>query len=82
MKLCDFIPRLHEGILYVYRRDCDAILNWISKTAHGLPVADSQESDFMLERTAVLRLHDIGMSFRTGMKISLRYSNRGELAPV
>ena len=37
---------------------------------------DSQESDFMLERTAETRLHDIGM------KVSLRYSYRGELAPV
>ena len=59
-----------------------AILNWIPKTAHGLPVPDSRESDFMLERTAIPRSHDIGMSFRTVMKISLRYSYRGELAPV
>ena len=58
------------------------MMDWKSKTAHALPVLDSQESDFMLERTAVPRLHDIGMSFRSGMKISLRYSNRGELAPV
>ena len=43
---------------------------------------DSQESDFMLERTALLHLHDIGMSFRTGMKILPRYSYRGELTPV
>ena len=54
----------------------------IVKTAHGLLVLDSRESDFMMERTAVPRSHDIGMSFRTGMKISLRYSYRGELAPV
>ena len=79
---CDFIPCLHEGTLHVDRRDCDAISNWISKSAHALAVPDSRESDFMLERTAVPRLHDIGMSFRTGMKISLRYSYRGELPPV
>ena len=60
----------------------DANLYWISKTAHALPVLDSRESDFMLERTPVPRLHDIGMCFRIGMKISLRYSYRGELAPV
>ena len=37
------------------------------------PVPDSK--DFKPERTVVPRLHDIGMvSFRTGMKISLRYS--------
>ena len=63
-------------------RSGDAILAWISKTVHALPVLDSQESYFMLERTAVPRLHDIGMSFRTGVKISPQYSYRGELAPV
>ena len=79
---CDFIPCVHEGILFVDRRDFGAKLNWISKTAYALFVSDSRESDFMLERTAVPRLHDIGKSFRTGMKISPRYSYRGELAPV
>ena len=78
----DFIPCLHEGTLHVDQRDCDANLNWISKTAHALPVPDSRENDFMLERMPVPRLHDIGMCFRTGMKISLRYSYQGELAPV
>ena len=43
---------------------------------------ENGESDFMLERTPVPRLHDTGMCFRTGMKISLRYSYRGELATV
>ena len=79
---CDFIPCLHEGTLRVDQRDCDANLNWISKTAHALPVPDSRESDFILERTPVPCLHDTGMCFRTGMKISLRYSYRSELAPV
>ena len=79
---CDFIPCLHEGTLHVDRHDCDTILNWISNTAHLLPITDYQVSDFMLERTAVLRLHDIRMCFRTGMKISLPYSYWGELAPV
>ena len=62
--------------------DCDTILNWISKTAHALPVPDAQESDFMLERTAIPRLYDIGVSFHTRMKILLQYSYRGELTPV
>ena len=79
---CDFIPCLYEGTLHVDQRDCDANLNWISTTAHAFPVPDSRESDFMLERTAVPRLHDIGMCFHTRMKISLRYSYRGGLAPV
>ena len=64
------------------RRPGDAILDWMSKTAHVLPVPDSQESDFMTEQTAVPRLYDIGTSFHTGMKMSPRYSYRGELAPV
>ena len=62
--------------------DCDAILDWMSKITHALPVPDCRESDFTSRRTVVSRLHDIEMSFRTGMKISLRYSNRCELAPV
>ena len=78
---CDFIPCLHEWTIHVDRSDCDAILDWMSKTALALPVPDSRESDFMLERTAAPRLHDIGMSFRTGMKISLQYSYRSELVP-
>ena len=58
------------------------LLDWIPKTAHTLPVPDSEESDFMLERTTVPRLHDVEISFRNGIKISLRYSYLGELAPV
>ena len=56
----------------------DAILDWISKTAQAVSVLDSQGSGFMPERTAVSHLHDIGMSFPTKMKISPRYSYRGE----
>ena len=36
------------------------------------------ESDFTPGRTLVSRLHDIGTSFRTGMKIAVRYSNRSD----
>ena len=35
-----------------------------------------------MKRTVIPRLHDTGMNFRAGMKISLRHKNRGELAPV
>ena len=48
---------------------------------YALPVPDSRKSDFILEQTVVPRLHHIGMS-RTRMKISLRYSYRGECAAV
>ena len=56
--------------------------HWMSKTVHALPIPNSQESDFMLEQTAVPRLHDIGMSFHAGMKILSQYSYQCELAPV
>ena len=45
------------------RRGFDAILDWMSKTTHALPVPDSRESDFMPERTVVPHSYDIGMSF-------------------
>ena len=59
-----------------------AILDWMSKTTHAPHVPDFQESDFMPEQTVVPRLHEMGRSFHTGMRISLQYSDRGELAPV
>ena len=70
------------GKLHVNRRDHDATLDWMSNTAHTPPISDCRERHFILEQTVVLRLHDIGMSFRTGMKISLCYSNRDEIALV
>ena len=35
-----------------------------------------------MKRTVIPRLHDTGMNFRAGMKISLRHKNRGELRLV
>ena len=70
------------------KRVCDAQVTlhvywiWMLKNERALPIPDAEESDFMLEQTAVPRLHDIGMSFPTGMKIAPQYSYRGELAPV
>ena len=64
----DLILLLHEGTLHGGWRDCDAILDWMSKTTHALPVPVSWESDFMPERTVVLHLNDIGMSFCSGMQ--------------
>ena len=51
----DFIPRLREGALHAGQRDCDAILDWMSKTTHALPVQDSRKGDFVPERTVVVR---------------------------
>ena len=55
--------------------DCDAILDWMSKTTHALPVPDSRESDFTgtNSRTAFTRHRN---------EFSLWYSYRGELSPV
>ena len=80
MKGRDFIPLLREDTFHTGRRNCDAFLDCMPKATHASPVPDS--TDFKPERTVVPRLHDIRMSFRTGNKISLRYSNWGELAPV
>ena len=88
VRQCDFvpclhvIPRLHQGTLNVGWRDCDANLDWMLNTTHALPVTDSRENYYMQERTVIPRLHDTGVSFPTGMKISLRYSDRGEFAPI
>ena len=65
--------------------DCDAILDWLSKTTLVLPVPDSRESDSTPGQTVKPRLHDISMSFEcfhTRIKISLWYSDQGELTPV
>ena len=35
-----------------------------------------------MKRTVIPSVHDTGMNFRAGMKISLRHKNRGELAPA
>ena len=77
MKGRDFILHFHEGTVHVGRRDSNAILDWKSKTTQALPIPDSGESDFMPEQTVVPLLHDSGMRFCTGMRISLRYSNQG-----
>ena len=60
MKGGDFIPLLQERTLRGGRRECDVILDKISKTTHALPVSGSRESDFKPERIVVPRLHDIG----------------------
>ena len=62
--------------------DCDVTLDWMSKTMHELPIPHSWESNFTPGQAVALPLHNIGMSFCIGMKISLRYSYKGEHTPV
>ena len=46
---------------------------------HALPVPDYRQTDFTPKRVVVSRLHDTVGRFRTGLKFSARYKNRGEL---
>ena len=69
---------LFEGKLHV-----DKIHVWfkIANTTHALPVPVYRQNDFTPKRVVVARLHDTVARFRTGVKFSPRYKNRGELTP-
>ena len=54
----------------------------LTKFTHALPVPVHPEVKFKPKRVVVPRLQDTVAGFRAGMKFSLRYRNRGELAPV
>ena len=55
--------------------------SWIDKITHALPVPVYLQTDFTPKRVVVSRLHDTVASFRTGVKFSPRYNNRGGLTP-
>ena len=69
---------LFEGTLHV-----DKIHAWfkIANITHALPVPVYRQTDFTPNRVIVSRLHDTVARFRTGVKLSPRYNNRGELTP-
>ena len=46
---------------------------------HALPVPIYRQTDFTPKRVVVSRLNDTVARFRTGVKFSPRYNNRGEL---
>ena len=48
---------------------------------HALPVPGHRQTEFTPKRVVVSRLHDTVARFRTGVKFSPRYNNRGELTP-
>ena len=48
---------------------------------HALPVPIYRQTDFTPKRVVVSRLNDTVARFRTGVKFSPRYNNRGELTP-
>ena len=70
------ISRSFEGTLHV-----DKIHERfkIANITHALPVPVHWQTDFTPKRVVVSCLHDTVARFRTGVKFSLRYNNRGEL---
>ena len=53
----------------------------ITNIMHALPVPLYRQTDFTLKRVVVSRLHDTVARFRTGVRFSPQYENRGELTP-
>ena len=53
----------------------------ITNITHALPVPVYRLTDFTPKRVVVSHLHHTVARFRTGVKFSLRYKNRGELTP-
>ena len=47
----------------------------------NIPVPVYRQTDFTSKRVMVSCLHDTTARFRTGVKFSPRYKNRGELTP-
>ena len=67
---------LLEGTLHV---DKIHVRFKIENITHALFVPVYQQTDFTPKRLVVSRLHDTVARFRTGVKFSPRYNNRGEL---
>ena len=53
----------------------------IANITQALLVPVHRQTDLKPKRVDVLRLHDNVARFRTGVKFSPRYKNRGELTP-
>ena len=69
---------LLEGTLHV---DKIHVRFKIANITHALFVPVYQQTDFTPKRLVVSRLHNTVARFRTGVKFSPRYNNRGELTP-
>ena len=69
---------LFEGRLHV---DKIHVRFKIANITHALPVPVYRLTDFTPKRVVVSCLHDTVARFRTGVKFSPRYNNRGELTP-
>ena len=64
---------LHLGKIHLWFK--------IANITHVLPVPVYRQTDFALKCVVVSPLHDTVVRFRTGVKFSPRYNNRGELTP-
>ena len=73
-----FISGLFEGTLHV---DKIHVRFKIANITHALPVPGHRQTEFTPKRVVVSRLLDTVARFRTGVKFSPRYNNRGELTP-
>ena len=69
---------LFEGTLYV---DKIHVRFKIASTTHALPIPVYQQTDFTPKLVVVSCLYDTVARFRTGVKFSPRYNNRGEVTP-
>ena len=66
---------LFEGTLHV---DKIHVRFKMANITHALPVPVYRQTDFTPKRVVVSRLHDTVARFRTGVKFSPRYNNRGD----
>ena len=73
-----FISGLFEGTLHVHEIH---VRFKIANITHALPVPGHRQTEFTPKRVVVSRLLDSVARFRTGVKFSPRYNNRGELTP-
>ena len=78
MMIGHFISRLFEGTLHV---DKIHVRFKIANITHALPVPVYRQKDFTPKRVVVSCLHDAAAKFRTGVKFSFRYNNRGDITP-
>ena len=65
---------LFEGTLHV---DKIHVRFKITNITHELPVPVTRQTDFTPKRVVISRLHDTVVRFRTGVKFSPQYNNRG-----
>ena len=77
-----FILRYLKVHFTLIKYTCDSYV-WFNNAniTHALSVPVYRQTDFTPKRVNVSRLHDTAARFRTRVKFSTRYKNRGELTP-